>query len=42
MGDRRFSIRQVQFVDVTQKGNWSEAWVLSWFQKGKVLDLLST
>ena len=28
----------VQFVEVTQKGNWSEAfraqWVLSWFQKG--------
>ena len=28
----------IQFVEVTQKGNWSEAfrapWVLSWFQKG--------
>ena len=28
----------VQFVEVTQKGNWSETfrarWVLSWFQKG--------
>ena len=28
----------VQFVEVTQKGNWSEAfrarWALSWFQKG--------
>ena len=28
----------VQFVEVTQKGNWSAAfrarWVLSWFQKG--------
>ena len=28
----------VQFVEVTQKWNWSEAfwarWVLSWFQKG--------
>ena len=28
----------VQFVEVTQKGNWSEAfrarWVLSWLQKG--------
>ena len=29
---------RVQFVEVTQKGNWSEAfrarWILSWFQKG--------
>ena len=28
----------VQFVEVTHKGNWCEAfrapWVLSWFQKG--------